>query len=101
MVFVYAASVSELHEGAIAGVNVNGKEVLLANVSGKIYAIGNICTHMGCKLSDSMIKDGSIRCICHKSMFDLRTGKVKDGPATKPEPVFVVKVDHGKIMVKV
>jgi nitrite reductase/ring-hydroxylating ferredoxin subunit len=79
---------------------VNGKLILVANVSRKYYAIGNKCTHRGCKLSDGILKEGGVvECSCHGSNFDLKTGNVVKGPATMPEPAFQVKVQGDDLLV--
>ena len=41
-----------------------------------------ICTHMGCTVDN--VSNGTINCICHGSMYDISTGAVVHGPATKP-----------------
>ncbi len=43
--FVKAAIAPEVPPGVMKMVQVAGREVCLANVDGKCYAIGNVCTH--------------------------------------------------------
>lgn len=100
MAFVKAASKKDLESG-ILGVKLNGKDVLIVNLNGKYYALGNICTHKGCKLSDGMIKEGSVKCPCHGSVFDVKIGKVINGPAKESEPSFEVKVKGDQILVNI
>ncbi len=97
--FVKVASVSELEPDGLKAVNVNGKPILLANLDGNFYAIGNICTHMGCPLSKGTIKGENIECECHGSTFALKTGKVVRGPAEKPEPKYEVKVENDQVLI--
>jgi len=99
MDFVSVASVSDLEPEEMMAVNANGKAVLLVNLNGTFYAIGNICTHMGCPLSKGTLKGEVVECVCHGSTFDLKTGKVVRGPAEKPELKYEVKVENGKILV--
>ncbi len=99
MTLVTVASASDLKPDEMKAVNVNGKPVLLANLNGTYYAIGNICTHMGCPLSKGTLKGENVECICHGSVFDLKTGKVVRGPAEKPEPKYEVKVENGKVLI--
>ena len=99
MTSVTVASASELKPDEMKAVNVNGKPILLVNLNGTFYAIGNICTHMGCPLSKGTLKDENIECVCHGSMFDIKTGKVIRGPAETPEQKYLVKVENGKVLV--
>jgi nitrite reductase/ring-hydroxylating ferredoxin subunit len=101
MTFVTVASDSELEPDEMMAVNASGKAVLLVNLEGTYYAIGNICTHMGCPLSKGTLKGENVECVCHGSMFTLKTGKVVRGPADKPELKYEVKVENGKILISV
>jgi 3-phenylpropionate/trans-cinnamate dioxygenase ferredoxin subunit len=85
----------------MASVIAGGKSVLVANLAGKYYATGNVCTHMGCTLSNGTLKEGNVECPCHGSVFDVKTGKVVKGPAKKPEPTFQVKVEGDDLMISV
>lgn len=102
MEFVKVASTKDLTSGKMVGAELNGKPILVANVDGKYYAIGNKCTHMGCSLSDGSLKEGGIvQCPCHGSNFDVKTGKVVKGPAKNPEPAFEVKMEKDQILVNI
>jgi 3-phenylpropionate/trans-cinnamate dioxygenase ferredoxin subunit len=86
----------------IIGVESNDKLILVANIAGTYYAIGDSCTHRGCKLSSGKLKeDGIVVCPCHGSLFDVKTGDVVKGPAVTPEPSFSVKVEKDDILVNV
>ena len=99
MGFVKVASTKDLTAGKMIGAEASGKPILVANVDGKYYAIGDKCTHRGCKLSGGALKEDSVVCPCHKSIFDVKTGNVVKGPAKTPEPVFQVKVEQDQILV--
>jgi 3-phenylpropionate/trans-cinnamate dioxygenase ferredoxin subunit len=83
----------------MTGVEVSGREILLVRTNGRFHALGNLCTHGGCRLSGGRIRDGKIRCPCHGSLFDPATGKVLQGPAERPVPVYQLKVENGQIWV--
>jgi nitrite reductase/ring-hydroxylating ferredoxin subunit len=100
MTLVNVALTMDLKPNQTKPVNVNGKPVLLANIGGEYYAIGNKCTHMGCTLTDGELKEEVIQCSCHGSRFNVKTGKVISGPAALPEPTFEVKAEDGKILIK-
>lgn len=101
MDFVKAALKQEIPEGKMKLVDVAGVSVLLANVAGEYYAIGNKCTHRGCKLSSGVLNGETVKCPCHKSVFNVKTGEVVHGPASKPEPRYAVKVEEEQILVSV
>jgi nitrite reductase/ring-hydroxylating ferredoxin subunit len=101
MGFVKAVSKEELELDKMNGVEVGGKEILIANVGGKFYAMGNRCTHMGCMISDGKLAGENAVCPCHGSTFNVKTGNVVQGPAKKAEPVFEVKVEGDQILVNI
>lgn len=70
--------------------------VLIVRQGNKLAALSAICTHRACDL-DAV--DGSIRCPCHGSRFDM-DGKVVKGPATKPLPHYALSSGaNGKLTV--
>ncbi len=80
------------------GVENAGKRILVANVNGQYYAIGNTCTHRGCTVSEGILTGDKVQCPCHGSTFNVRTGDVVKGPAKKPEPSFKLRVDGDQIL---
>ncbi len=81
-------------------VEVDGQRILIANVNGKYYAIGSICTHEGGPLAEGTIHNYEVECPWHGSKFDVRTGEVTSLPATEPEPSYKIKVEGNQIFVK-
>lgn len=74
---------------------------MLANLDGQYYAIGNKCTHRGCKLSKGTLKGEIIKCPCHGSRFNIKTGDAVGGPASKSEQKYQVKTEQDQIQIKV
>lgn len=101
MGFVKVASTKQIGMGTMAGVKTGDKSILVANLAGKYHAIGNVCTHMRCMLSNGTLKEGTVECPCHGSVFDVKTGKVVKGPAKEPEPTFQVKVEGDDLMISI
>lgn len=101
MGFVEVALKNELSVGKMKMVEANGVTILLANIAGEYFAIGNKCTHVGCKLSDGTLNGEIVKCPCHGSSFNVKTGEVVHGPATNPEPKYLVKVEEMQILVNV
>ena len=101
MAFVKAVLKKEIPAGKMKAVDVVGVSVLLANIAGEYYAIGNKCTHRGCKLSSGVFEGDTVKCPCHKSVFNVKTGEVVHGPASKPAIKHAVKVEEEQILVSV
>ena len=93
------ASTKDLSPGEMIGIERENKSILVANVNGSYYAIGNSCTHMGCNISDGILSGETVQCPCHNSTFELRTGAVINGPAKSPEPSYITRIDGDKILV--
>jgi len=98
--FIRVASTSDIPEGKMKKVTVGSQQVLVVNLKGKYYAIGNVCTHLGGSLDRGILDGNEVECPLHHSHFDVTTGQVKRGPATRPELVYDVKVEGGSILVR-
>ena len=75
----------------------DAKVVVTQPASGEFKAFSAVCTHMGCIVAD--VSDGTINCGCHGSQYDIATGAVKRGPATRPLAPKSVKVSGDGITV--
>lgn len=93
------ADADDLDDGDVTQVTVDGEKVLLAKVDGAFHAIGDICTHAHCHLSDGWLEGREIVCPCHHAKFDVATGDVTREPAEEPEPTFTVEVRDGQVYV--
>ncbi len=98
--FVKVATTLEVPPGVMKMVQVADQEVCLANVDGKYYAIGNACTHEEGPLDQGRLEEYEVECPWHGSLFDIRTGQVIMGPASRPEPVYEVKLEGTDILVR-
>ncbi len=96
--FVRVASMSELAPGTARMVEVNGKEVAVYNVDGKVYATTNVCPHQGGPLAEGMLEGTSIVCPWHAWAFDVCTGTSPVNPRAKIE-TYPVKVEGQDIFV--
>ena len=98
--FVRVASTTEIPQGAMKRVTLGTQQVLLANIGGKYYAIGSVCTHMGGPLERGKLDGHEVECPWHGSRFDVTTGAVKRGPAARPEPSYEVKIEGQDIKLR-
>lgn len=74
------AKLSELPNYGKKVVSIDGSDVLLVNLKGKIYAFENECPHQGAPMSAAVIKDQHISCPRHGYRFNLEDGKCIDHP---------------------
>jgi nitrite reductase/ring-hydroxylating ferredoxin subunit/uncharacterized membrane protein len=91
---------SDLPENTPTRVEAGGVGVLLVRQGDEIFALGELCSHLAGPLAEGEIRDCSIVCPWHGSRFDLRDGKVLDGPATFPQPRFQTRVREGQVEVR-
>ena len=98
---VEIARTADLAPGQKMGIESQGLQIFLANIDGHYYAMGNICTHRGCRLSEGTLRGDQLQCRCHGSIFNVRTGEVVHGPAEKPEPSYQVRVEGDRILLEV
>ncbi|MQF48842.1 non-heme iron oxygenase ferredoxin subunit [SAR202 cluster bacterium AC-647-N09_OGT_505m] len=80
-------------------VEVEDERILLANVGGQYYAVTDLCTHAECPLSDGDLDGEVLKCPCHGSQFDVRTGEVVAPPADEPLTLYAVRVEGDDILV--
>ena len=81
---------------------VEGSPVCVVRLGDDFYAIGDTCSHANVSLSEGEIDPGDkhIECWKHGSRFSLETGEPDCLPATKPVPVYTVKVDGDDVYVE-
>jgi 3-phenylpropionate/trans-cinnamate dioxygenase ferredoxin subunit len=112
--FTEVSEIDELKNGTMKSVNVAGRQILLARVGDKYYAVDNLCPHMKGNLSQGKLEGTVVTCPLHGSQFDISNGQVvrwlkgglmsKVGKAIKPSKdltVYNVKVEDGKVLVEV
>ena len=67
---------SDLSEGNMIHMTAGGKEILIANVKGNYFAIGNICTHAGAELHEGELNGKELKCPWHGAKWDVTTGNL-------------------------
>jgi nitrite reductase/ring-hydroxylating ferredoxin subunit len=70
--------------GHATRVVVDGTVVAVFNVGGVLFGVDSKCTHVGGPLEKGPVTGTTVTCPWHGSQFDLRTGAVVRGPASKP-----------------
>src|SRR5574340_1661634 len=96
---VTVAEVSDLDEGELLAVEVDGEPVCLAKVNGSVYAFTDNCTHIGGPLNEGELDGEVLTCPWHGAQFNVCTGKVLRGPARQDIQTYPVKVEGSTILV--
>ncbi len=91
---------ADLVEGTPRPVDAAGASVFLFRRGGEISAIGATCSHLGAPLAEGRVEGDDVICPWHGSVFCLRDGKVRHGPATVRLPAYEVRVADGRIAVR-
>lgn len=101
--FVTVGQVSAIPPGKVKQVKLRGKTIALWHVDGTIYAVGDICTHEECDISDGgeIVSPHRVECPCHGAQFDLATGKALALPATEPLPTYPVRIEGDDIQIAI
>lgn len=80
-------------EGHAVRVVANGVPVAVFRVGGVLYALDARCTHVGGPLDQGALEGTQVTCPWHRSVFDVRDGKVVRGPAARPATAYRVRQD--------
>ncbi len=98
--WVRAVREEDLPDGAVAGVEVEGRRVLVHRSDGELHAIDDTCSHAAGLLSRGEISGCVVECPLHGSRFDVRDGRVVRGPAQRTQPVLPARKRNGWIEVR-
>lgn len=96
---VRVGSSKEIISGQMRVFDVEGTKVTVASANGNLYAVDNTCTHMGCSLANGKLNGTTVTCPCHGSQFDVTSGAVIRGPASRPVRSRPVKVEGDDLLV--
>jgi len=95
--FVEIAPASELPNGERLYLEVEGNAIVIFNIAGQLFAIGDICSHDDGPLGDGDLEGLNIVCPRHGAEFDVKTGKAVQMPAVVDIPAYPVQVRDGTI----
>lgn len=98
---IEAAKSDELKVNQMKLLHVNGERIVLARTEEGYMAFHDRCTHRGGPLADGVLICSTVQCLWHGSHFDVKTGKVKSGPAKQDIPTFPVTEQDGRVMLRI
>ena len=99
--FYQIAELSDLADGEQLYVEIGDLELVVFNIAGEVFAIGDVCSHDGAPLGEGEIEGHEVVCPRHGARFDVRSGKVTALPAVEDIPAYPVRITEGQIEVGV
>jgi len=90
--WVPAGPLDQLDDDTAVHVDLAGYPVCLTRSRGTVHAMLAECSHGQILLSEGAVEGGYVECWMHGSRFDLTTGVPSGPPATKPVPVYPVRI---------
>ena len=81
-------------------VDIDGVGIAVFKLGDAFYAIEDVCTHDGGKLTGGCVEGDQIVCPRHGAHFSIKTGKALSAPAYEPTATFPVRVEKGIVQVR-
>ena len=98
--FVAVAKVADVPPGTMTFVAIERERIVLAHVEGGFYALRDVCGHRNAPLSRGRLDGYAIECPLHFATFDVRTGRLIDGPVSADVPTYAVRVEGDTVYVR-
>jgi nitrite reductase/ring-hydroxylating ferredoxin subunit/uncharacterized membrane protein len=94
------ANAGDLQVNQMKLVRANDERVVLGRTEDGYAAFDDRCTHKGGPLSDGALICGTVQCPWHGSQFDVKTGAVRCGPATKKIATHAIEESNGQVRLR-
>ena len=98
--WIHVADLRDVPAGEVRGYRAGEEWIALCNLAGVIHAIEDVCPHDTGPLADGWIEGHEIVCPRHGARFDVRSGKVTCLPATEGIRSYPVRIEGGRILVR-
>lgn len=67
----------------------------------KYFATDGFCTHGKVHLADGLVMGNMIECPKHNGRFDYTTGKAKKAPVCEDTLTYPIRIEAGKVWIKI
>ncbi len=91
---------SQVPSNGMAAFDVEGERILMADVSGRLFALSDVCSHAEAYLSEGNLEGTEVQCPMHGAFFDVRTGKSLSPPAVAPVKTYRVIEEDGLVYIE-
>ena len=95
-----ALDATDLADGEMRAVDMNGTSILIVHMGAEYYAVANHCGDSPLPLEFSALKGAELTCSWHGCRYDVRTGARLDVGGERIR-VYPVKVDEGRVRIAV
>jgi nitrite reductase/ring-hydroxylating ferredoxin subunit len=97
--FRHVAGTSDIGEGKMIPVEVEGREIVLCRTREGWFAVDNVCTHAYARLHEGRLRGSRLICPLHGASFDCRNGAVLGPPAVAPLRSYLVRIVDGNVQI--
>ena len=98
--WVDVASAEKVLPGHPVHVEVDGTSIAVFKLDEAFFAIEDVCTHDGGRLTGGCVENDEIVCPRHGARFSIRTGEALSAPAYEPTATFPVRIENGMVQVR-
>lgn len=98
--FTAVTTVAELPEATPTKVALGATSLMLVRRGDLVHALKDTCSHAGGPLSQGSLDGNRITCPWHASVFDVRDGSVKHGPATSRQVRYEARISGDQVEVR-
>ncbi len=95
--YIPIAGVADLPPGERLFVQIDDQPIVVFNLAGGLFAIGDVCSHDDGPVGDGNVEGDVVICPRHGARFDIHTGKAVGLPAVVDIPAYPVRVVDGQI----
>jgi 3-phenylpropionate/trans-cinnamate dioxygenase ferredoxin subunit len=94
-------SVKDVEAGSARRFDVDGQRLCVVRIGDDFYVIDDTCSHADYSLAEGDVweDEREIECPRHGSTFSLVDGSPQSLPATRPVPVYGVRIDGPDVIV--
>ena len=97
--FVPIAKLDDLPVDERIFVEIDDLVIMVFNIAGSYFAIGDVCSHDDGPLGEGELDDFEVICPRHGARFDIRNGKAISLPAYVDIPAYPVRIVDNQIEV--
>ena len=95
--FVPVPQAEQLRDQETFRAEIDGCVLTIVRIGKALFAFQEFCTHRFGPLSEGAFDGFNVQCPWHNSCFDVRTGKVTNGPAKVDLKTFKLEMRDGKV----